>query len=294
MARLFDCGMKIFLALGILWLLISPARATVIPYQTLEQAIVQASAIVRGRILSKTYLWGPEQRHIYTDIQLQVLETFKGDTTPILVIRQLGGILGERVSVIPGSATYHVGEEVVLFLEPQRPGKYYFVMGLTAGKYQVSRQGTLALLHRNVHDISFHRPLGSSTKLPTIYHLNYSETPLSLAQLRVSVHQVQKTRSSSSSQHPTTGQERSNTTQSLPSLSASPTQQKRAQMLIFLQRWKSFPHKTKTLQRPKFPGVPIHRMFESTSPPVRTPGTLLTKPSRVPSQTKASQEGDKP
>lgn len=296
MARVFDPIGKMFLLLGMLSLGANAAVATVIPFQTLSQMIEFSPVVVRGKVLSKTYLWGPGQRHIYTDLQLQVLERLKGETSDTVVIRELGGVMGDRVSIIPGSATYRLEEEVVLFLEAKRPGQFYFVMGLAAGKFEVLRQGTQALLHRNVQDISFHRPLGSSTKLPTIYHLNYSESPLSLSQLRVMIAQSQASHQSPQSSGSIALAQPGNTpvhrsTLTTPSVSALPEQHQRANMLIFLQRWKA--SQRKQTRSSKAPGVPIVTDVRTETSTARPPGFIIVRPVVVPAGTSSAQGATK-
>ncbi len=163
------------------------AWCTVIPSLTMEQMIHRSSRIVRGKVIQKHFLWGPKHRYIYTEIRVRVLEQMKGETLPVVVVRKLGGILDGIESKVPGTANYQLQEEVVLFLEKKRLGRYYFVMGLAAGKYSVLRGSGQILLKRSAHGLTFHRPLGHKKTGSSLYHLNYTETPLSLLRLRQSI-----------------------------------------------------------------------------------------------------------
>ncbi len=195
MARVFMVCQWCFwgMLVGLLWS--AQSHATVVPYRSVDHMIQKASRVVRAKVVQKTYLWGPGRRHVYTDYQMKVLESLKGDVNPTITIRQVGGVIGGTVTRVPGSAEYKLEEEVVLFLEVQRPGGYYFVMDLAAGKYEVVRLQGQAYLQRDTHHIAFHRPLGTKSNQPSVYHLSMSETPLTLAGLRLSIARLEQAQS---------------------------------------------------------------------------------------------------
>lgn len=174
----------------------SVSEATVVPYRSLDQMIQKSSRVVRARVMEKKYLWGPGRRHIYTDYKMKVLEHLKGDVGPEITVRQLGGVMNGVVMRIPGSAHYKLNEEVVLFLEVQRRGGYYFVMDLAAGKFEVVRIQGQPFIQRDVHHVAFHRPLGITGKSPSVFHLSVSEKPLSVAALRLAISRLQQAQSS--------------------------------------------------------------------------------------------------
>ncbi|TNE48828.1 MAG: hypothetical protein EP343_13145 [Deltaproteobacteria bacterium] len=217
--------------IGLLW----PAQshATVVPYRSVDQMIQKASRVVRAKVVQKTYLWGPGRRHIYTDYQMQVLEPLKGDVGPKVTIRQVGGVMGGMVTRVPGSAQYKLEEEVVLFLEVQRPGGYYFVMDLAAGKYEVVRLQGQAYLQRDTHHIAFHRPLGTRSNQPSVYHLSMSETPLTLAGLRLSIARLQQAQSKVT---PSTAKKNSQPALKTVGPKVLPGRSKRAKILLMMRR----------------------------------------------------------
>ncbi len=77
-------------------------------------------------------------KEIYTYITLSVLESVKGAKgEKFITIRQLGGTVGNLISVVPGMPSFKTGEEVVVFLSAKDQAGYPWVMGLQQGKYSV-------------------------------------------------------------------------------------------------------------------------------------------------------------
>lgn len=115
------------------------ALASVVIYQTDQEMTLKASRIVRAKVVKKVSQWEPKEKRIYTYITLVVLDPLKGATgAQELVIRQMGGTANGIGMHVPGSATFTIGEEVVVFLETirQQP-KFHHVMGMAMGKFKV-------------------------------------------------------------------------------------------------------------------------------------------------------------
>lgn len=167
--------------LGLGWN-VSPAQATLLVYRSLDQQIQTAASIVRGRVVQKHSFVYQGNGHIYTDVRLHLLETLKGQAPHELVIRQLGGTVGERTTLIAGSARFVVGEEVVVFLEKPRHPEFLFVQDLGAGKYTVFLHEGRTLLRRNVDGLAFYRHTTNVTD--RIRTPQFSERPLDLDTLR--------------------------------------------------------------------------------------------------------------
>jgi hypothetical protein len=102
---------------------------------SIDRLAARARVIVHGTVTSKTCLKS-EKGEIYTRIELDVLEVWKGPATNHFVIVQAGGILGEeRVEVI-GQANYRAGEEVVDCLAVNSRGEGVS-LGAGQGKFSV-------------------------------------------------------------------------------------------------------------------------------------------------------------
>jgi hypothetical protein len=106
---------------------------------SVEQLAARAQRVIHGRVASVTCL-KDGRGAIYTRIELDVIEVWKGPATNHFVIVQSGGILGdERVQVV-GQAEYHPGEEIVDFLAVNTRGEGAS-LGAGAGKFTVWRDG---------------------------------------------------------------------------------------------------------------------------------------------------------
>jgi hypothetical protein len=88
-----------------------------------DDMIIGARAIVSGKVLSIESRFDEQQGRIYTYIRLKVQEVLKGQITERkIVIKELGGQVGDRVSVIYGNAEFAVGERVLVYLDTWKDG----------------------------------------------------------------------------------------------------------------------------------------------------------------------------
>lgn len=168
----------------------STAHATIQPTRNLDQMILGASDIVRGRVVHKRFMLGTPQKYIYTEITLQLIETYKGTAQRSIRLHVLGGKMPERSSYVAGSARYTVGEEVVVFLEPKRHPVLRFVLGMAAGKYNVYQKDGRSFLHRSLQGLAFYK--SSQKGRGQIHEPMHSEAPLRLRKLQDRIRQVQK------------------------------------------------------------------------------------------------------
>ncbi len=86
-----------------------------------------------------------------TRIELAVQSTWKGPPTNRITITQAGGTLGTRRVVVSGEAQYEPGEEVVVFLAPNRLGEW-LTLEMAQGKFSIQRPNpTNAWVRNPVH-----------------------------------------------------------------------------------------------------------------------------------------------
>ncbi len=104
------------------------AQATTALLLTRAQLVQRSDIIVRATVVSVESSWSDDKTVILTTTRLRVSGTLKGRESGELVLRQLGGQVGDDAIVVPGDARLAVGEEVVLFLKDGKEG----VVGLTA------------------------------------------------------------------------------------------------------------------------------------------------------------------
>jgi PKD repeat protein len=117
-------------------LLIPAASATTIVMPTDEQLIAKSPDIVAGTVLSTV----PVQlgNRIWTETRVAVSRTIKGDAAGTIIIREIGGQIGNNITKIFGAPQYTVGENVFLFLAPTPRGDFQTV-DLFVGKFSADQ-----------------------------------------------------------------------------------------------------------------------------------------------------------
>jgi hypothetical protein len=85
--------------------------------------IINARAVIRGKVLSVSTGYDEQQDRIYTYITVRVQEVLKGQITERrIVIKEEGGNLGDRGSIVFGTPNYTRGESVLLYLNTWNDG----------------------------------------------------------------------------------------------------------------------------------------------------------------------------
>jgi PKD repeat protein len=112
------------------------APATTIVMPTDEQLVEKSPLIVRGVVVRSE----PVDRNgaIWTETVLQVEQTLKGEAPATMTIREVGGVLENRITKIFGTPEYVAGERVLAFLTPTPRGDYQTV-DLFAGKFSETK-----------------------------------------------------------------------------------------------------------------------------------------------------------
>ncbi|MBZ5527686.1 MAG: hypothetical protein LAN71_07290 [Acidobacteriia bacterium] len=95
-----------------------------------------SSAIARLRCLSAESRL--ENGQIWTDSRFAVLETVKGNLSPILTVRTPGGSAAGITAHVDGVPRFRPGEEVFLFLIAQ-PGEPWKILGWAQGTFRIAR-----------------------------------------------------------------------------------------------------------------------------------------------------------
>lgn len=110
----------------------APIGATTIVMPTDQHLIEKSAVIVRGTVLSSEPV---EIRNgIWTETVVDVHEVLKGDAPNPLIVREVGGQIGDRETVVFGSPEFTPGEVVLLFLWPSPRGDFQ-TMDLFLGKF---------------------------------------------------------------------------------------------------------------------------------------------------------------
>jgi hypothetical protein len=129
---------SLLVGLGLCCLLTAPAHAFIPIPLSVEELNRHADLVVRGTVKEKTCR-RDEQGRIYTEVVLQVAETWRGKpAAERLTIVHGGGVLGNRAETAIGQVEYTPGEEVVAFLIHNPRGEAVTV-GMAQGKFHLER-----------------------------------------------------------------------------------------------------------------------------------------------------------
>jgi hypothetical protein len=95
-----------------------PALASLVLAMDVDEMTNRADRVVVGEVLSVTSAWEPDHKRIFTNIEVQVAETWKGSlpATGKILVQQPGGRVGDIESRVFGLAQFRPGDRAVLFL----------------------------------------------------------------------------------------------------------------------------------------------------------------------------------
>ncbi|MDP2315036.1 MAG: hypothetical protein Q8P41_19200 [Pseudomonadota bacterium] len=117
---------------------VAPASATTVAPLTLDQMTDASDLVVRGTVES---VWTEEDAKgiAWTRALVRVDASLKGgaDAGDYVTVEAAGGTVGNRTTLVSGSARYSVGEQTVLFLSDKPAKGVYGTVGMGIGKFTV-------------------------------------------------------------------------------------------------------------------------------------------------------------
>lgn len=132
-------GLRYLLVIISLLCFANSVRATTVIVPADDDMIVGARAIVRAKVLSIASSLDQQQDRIFTYITLRVQEVLKGEITERrIVLKELGGTVGDRSDIIFGNPQYRVGEKVIAYLDTWADGSLR-THQLFLGKFNIVR-----------------------------------------------------------------------------------------------------------------------------------------------------------
>lgn len=119
------------------------ARADINPRWSDDQLAGFAAAIVSGRVAGIGTGRDIATGAVHTYVTIAVDTVFKGDIPErTIVVKQLGGRIGDQTAVVFGQATFAVGENVLLYLEIRPRDRTLYTAALWQGKWTIERDAT--------------------------------------------------------------------------------------------------------------------------------------------------------
>lgn len=134
------------------------ASATSFVIRPMGEVVDDAPIIVRGKTRDSRAEWSsPNEpgKKIYTYTELLVDEVIKGEVeAKSIQIREMGGEKDGVTLEVPGTAQFKHGEDVVLLLSKPAGDGSYPLLGLSTGKYSVTRDsaGNEMVVGASSHD----------------------------------------------------------------------------------------------------------------------------------------------
>jgi hypothetical protein len=125
----------------VLPLLAIAAIATTVKPMSIERLTRASSDVVLGHAEAQWTEWNAKRTMLHTYTRFRVARVLKGQQSPTLVVRQMGGRADGIEQKVSGVRTWRVGEEAVLFLRPsqEQPGTHV-VTGLMQGDFRIHRE----------------------------------------------------------------------------------------------------------------------------------------------------------
>src|SRR5215212_2533301 len=116
--------------------LATPALATTIVLPADDQLVAKSPLIVEGTVISSQAV--DRDGAIWTESVLHVEKVIKGTAPGAVTIREIGGIVGDRITHVYGTPVYTPGERVLVFLDSHPAGGFRTV-DLYVGKFTEER-----------------------------------------------------------------------------------------------------------------------------------------------------------
>ncbi len=114
------------------------AVASIVLPLTRDALIDQSQVVVIGRVVAIASAVDPAVNEIYTYVTVQPSEILKGlSGNGPLVIKLLGGLVGNRGVHVPGQPRFSIGEEALLFLGTRLRDRSLVTMGMWQGKWSI-------------------------------------------------------------------------------------------------------------------------------------------------------------
>ena len=119
-------------------LLASAASAATLQILTLDQMTAASSTIVQGKILASHADWiNGKGSLIFTYYTVQADSYVKGNLGRTFQLIEPGGQADNIIATVPGSPVFHVGEQVLLFVQTDGQKNFHQAVGFEQGVFRI-------------------------------------------------------------------------------------------------------------------------------------------------------------
>jgi hypothetical protein len=118
------------------------SATTLVPV-SVERLTQVSTHVLEGRAQSTWSAWNQQHSMIYTYTRFTVGRTLKGQAPATVVVKQLGGTVGNTRQRVAGVRYWQAAEEAVLFLRPaEELDGTMVVTGMVQGNFLISRSAS--------------------------------------------------------------------------------------------------------------------------------------------------------
>ncbi len=126
--------------LSIVALMAVPVSASQFVRWSMDQMVLASSSVVHGQITATWSSWDAAHETISTYAELRVLRYIAGEGPATLIVREVGGTVGDYTQEAIGFPVLRQGEEVVLFLTAWQDTGHPRIQGYDQGKYLIKHE----------------------------------------------------------------------------------------------------------------------------------------------------------
>ena len=118
-----------------------PLRATTVEPPSFSELVADSQLVVRATVTAISSEWAesPQGRFIRTLVTISVEKHLKGTSDPTVVLRLVGGTVGQETMVVAGMPTFQVGESGVLFIAGNGTN-FCPIVRMTHGRYRLQTE----------------------------------------------------------------------------------------------------------------------------------------------------------
>lgn len=104
-----------------------------------DRLVAESDSVVRGRVGQVWSQWDDAREVIYTYAEVQVSGYIAGSGSATIVVKEVGGTVGDYTQEAIGFPVLRSGEDVVLFLTTWEDSGHHRIAGYRQGKYLVAK-----------------------------------------------------------------------------------------------------------------------------------------------------------